>query len=99
MPNDQNPPPLELPDESKVAVAKRLRRIEGQVRGLQKMVDDRRACADVLVQIASVQEALRGVGKMLLQHHLAVSVAAALRAGDMDLSESTLADLVALWGK
>ena len=99
MPNDQNPLPLDLSDESKVALSKRLRRIEGQVRGLQKMVDERRPCGDVLVQIASVQEALRGVGKMLLQHHLAVSVNDAIRSGDGDQREKVLADLVALWGK
>src|SRR5213083_2698248 len=49
---------------------KRLRRIEGQVRGLQKMVDEDRYCADVLTQVSSVQEALRGVGRSLLHNHL-----------------------------
>ena len=48
----------------------RLRRIEGQVRGLQKMVDDDRYCADVLVQISSVQEALRAVARELMRNHL-----------------------------
>lgn len=53
----------------------RLRRIEGQVRGLQKMIEDDRWCADVVAQIASVQEALRGVAKELLRHHLEHCVA------------------------
>ncbi|MCX5763053.1 MAG: metal-sensitive transcriptional regulator [Gemmatimonadetes bacterium] len=48
----------------------RLKRIEGQVRGIAKMVDEGRYCADVLVQIAAAQEALRGVGKELMRHHL-----------------------------
>ncbi|HET9133741.1 MAG TPA: metal-sensitive transcriptional regulator, partial [Gemmatimonadales bacterium] len=48
---------VHLPADTKEALAKRLRRIEGQVRGLQKMVDEERYCADVLTQIASVQEA------------------------------------------
>lgn len=48
----------------------RLRRIEGQVRGIQKMVDDERWCADILAQISSVQEALRSVSKELLHNHL-----------------------------
>ena len=39
---------------------KRLRRIEGQIRGLQKMVEEERYCADIVIQISSVQEALRG---------------------------------------
>ena len=49
---------------------KRLRRIEGQVRGIAKMVEGDRYCADVIVQIASVQEALRGVAKALMRNHL-----------------------------
>jgi CsoR family transcriptional regulator, copper-sensing transcriptional repressor len=48
----------------------RLRRIEGQVRGLQKMVDEERYCADVLTQISSVHEALRAVARELLRNHL-----------------------------
>src|SRR5688500_18489070 len=49
---------------------KRLRRIEGQVRGLHKMVEDDRYCADILTQVSSVQEALRAVGRELLRNHL-----------------------------
>jgi DNA-binding FrmR family transcriptional regulator len=59
----------------------RLRRIEGQVRGLQKMVDDDRYCADILTQISSVQEALRGVGRELLRNHLKHCATAAIRSG------------------
>src|SRR5882672_8780852 len=49
---------------------KRLKRIEGQIRGLQKMVDDDRYCADILVQLSAVQEALRAVGRELMRNHL-----------------------------
>jgi DNA-binding FrmR family transcriptional regulator len=49
---------------------KRLRRIEGQIRGLQRMVDEDRYCADIMIQIASVQEALRAVGRELMRNHL-----------------------------
>lgn len=56
--------------DSKERNLKRLRRIEGQVRGLQRMVDEERYCADVLTQISSVQEALRAVGKELMRNHL-----------------------------
>jgi len=61
---------------------KRLRRIEGQVRGLQKMVEEDRYCADVLTQISSVQEALRAVGRELMRNHLKHCAAAAIRAGE-----------------
>jgi len=60
---------------------KRLRRIEGQVRGLQKMVDEDRYCADILAQISSVQEALRGVGKELMRNHLKHCATGAIRGG------------------
>ena len=61
---------------------KRLRRIEGQVRGLQRMVDEDRYCADILTQIASVQEALRGVGRELMRNHLKHCASSAIRAGE-----------------
>ena len=60
---------------------KRLRRIEGQVRGLQKMIEDDRYCADILTQISSVQEALRGVGRELMRNHLKHCATSAIKAG------------------
>jgi len=60
----------------------RLRRIEGQIRGIHKMVEEGRYCADILTQIASVQEALRGVSKLLMRNHLEHCVTDALRSGD-----------------
>jgi len=56
--------------EIKTSNLKRLRRIEGQIRGLQRMVDEEHYCADILVQISSVQEALRSVGRELMRNHL-----------------------------
>ena len=88
-----------VPAETKDALSKRLRRIEGQVRGLQKMVDEERYCADVLVQIASVQEALRGVGRMLLQNHLSHCATTAIRSGDPAEADRVVSELVELWGK
>ena len=63
---------------------KRLRRIEGQVRGLQKMIDDDRYCADVMTQISSVHEALRSVGQELMRNHLRHCATSAIRAGSDD---------------
>ena len=74
---------------------KRLRRIEGQVRGLQKMVDEDRYCADVMTQIASVHEALRSVGRELMRNHLRHCASAAIRAGASD-AESMYDELVEL---
>lgn len=60
---------------------KRLRRIEGQVRGLQKMVEEDRYCADIMTQISSVHEALRSVGRELMRNHLKHCATSAINAG------------------
>lgn len=60
---------------------RRLRRIEGQVRGLQKMVEEDRYCADVMTQISSVHEALRAVGRELMRNHLKHCATAAIKDG------------------
>jgi CsoR family transcriptional regulator, copper-sensing transcriptional repressor len=66
---------------------KRLRRIEGQIRGLHKMVEDDRYCADIMTQIASVHEALRSVGRELMRNHLKHCAASAIRAGQDEANE------------
>ena len=68
--------------EIKASNLRRLRRIEGQVRGLQKMVEEDRYCADIVTQVASVQEALRGVARELMRNHLKHCAAAAIKQGD-----------------
>jgi DNA-binding FrmR family transcriptional regulator len=82
--------------EIKRAVQTRLRRIEGQVRGLQKMVDDERYCADVLTQVSSVQEALRGVSRSLLHNHLKHCAAEAIRSDDSMRAEAMYEELLEL---
>jgi DNA-binding FrmR family transcriptional regulator len=84
-------------DESiKAANLRRLKRIEGQIRGLQKMVEEDRYCADILVQVASVHEALRGVGKGLMQNHLKHCAAEAIRSGDPNRADAMYEELVGL---
>jgi DNA-binding FrmR family transcriptional regulator len=65
----------------------RLRRIEGQVRGLQKMVEEDRYCADIMTQISSVHEALRGVGRELMRNHLKHCATGAIRTGGLKADE------------
>jgi DNA-binding FrmR family transcriptional regulator len=72
--------------EIKSANLKRLRRIEGQIRGLQKMVDEDRYCTDIIIQISSVQEALRGIGRALMRNHLRHCTTQALKEGDEQAS-------------
>jgi DNA-binding FrmR family transcriptional regulator len=75
---------------------KRLRRIEGQIRGLQKMVEGERYCADVLTQISSVQEALRAVARELMRNHLKHCATKAIRAGERE-ADSMYSELVDLF--
>lgn len=74
----------------------RLRRIEGQIRGLQKMVEEDRYCPDILVQISSVQEALRGVSREVMRNHLAHCAAdAEARGGEAaEAMRGELLDLI-----
>jgi CsoR family transcriptional regulator, copper-sensing transcriptional repressor len=78
----------------KTANLKRLRRIEGQVRGLQKMVEEDRYCADIVTQVASVQEALRGVARNLMRNHLHHCAAKALRSNKKAESEAMYDELL-----
>jgi len=80
----------------KATVLKRLARIEGQVRGLQKMVESERYCADILLQVSSVHEALRGASRQLMRNHLQHCAADAIRKGppSADAMYDELLDLV-----
>ena len=70
---------LGVDSEIKSSNLKRLRRIEGQVRGLQRLVNEDRYCADILAQISSVQEALRSVSRALMRNHLRHCASEAIR--------------------
>ena len=73
---------VEVDPQAKERNLKRLRRIEGQVRGLQRMIDEERYCPDIMAQVASVHEALRSVGRELMRNHLRYCATAAIRAGE-----------------
>lgn len=81
--------------ELKARNLKRLRRIEGQVRGLARMVEEERYCADIMAQIASVHEALRSVGRELMRNHLRHCTAHAART-DPARAETMYDELVDL---
>ncbi len=81
--------------DAKERNGKRLRRIEGQVRGLQKMVEDDRYCADIMTQISSVHEALRSVGRELMRNHLKHCATSAIKSGPAE-AEAMYDELVDL---
>ncbi len=68
-------------EEIKASNLRRLSRIEGQLRGIQRMVEDDRYCADILTQISSAQEALRAVARALMRNHLSHCATHAIRNG------------------
>lgn len=90
---------LSVDPEIKASNLTRLRRIEGQVRGLQKMVAEDRYCADILTQISSVHEALRGVGRELLRNHLRHCVTDTLKRDAPGASEAMYDELVTLFDR
>ena len=81
--------------EDKEAIQKRLRRIEGQIRGLQRMIDEDRYCIDILEQISAANRALQSVALELLDDHMAHCVADAVKGGggeaDAKLKEASAA--------
>ena len=80
----------------KEANLNRLRRIEGQLRGLQKMVESDRYCPEIITQVASVQEALRGVARNLMKNHLHHCTAKALQSGKKKEAEAMYDELLEL---
>ena len=72
--------------DSKSANLKRLSRIEGQVRGLSRMVEDDRYCIDIVTQIGAVRAALRRVEEELLRDHVAHCVEHAIKSGDRPIN-------------
>ena len=87
---------LAVDPEIKSSNMKRLRRIEGQVRGLQRLVAEERYCADILVQISSVQEALRSVGRALMRNHLRHCASGAIRDTSPGRTEAIYEELLNL---
>jgi DNA-binding FrmR family transcriptional regulator len=77
----------------------RLKRIEGQVRGLQRMVEEERYCPDVMEQVSAVQESLRATGQLLLRNHLQHCVTGAVRSGDEARSNQVYDELASLFFK
>lgn len=82
--------------EIREANLNRLRRIEGQVRGLQRMIEEDRYCADILVQVSAVNEALRNVGRELLRNHLKNCATVAIKSSP-ERAEAMYDELVQLF--
>lgn len=75
---------------------RRLRRIEGQIRGLQRMVEEDRYCADILTQVSSAQEALRAVARALMRNHLVHCASHAIRSGSAEDRQAMYDELLGM---
>ena len=81
------------------ALLGRLRKIEGQVRGVQRMVEEDRYCVDVLVQLAAIRSAVGAVGQSLLESHVRGCVAGALQSGDGERAVTELMEVIAQFSR
>jgi len=86
----------EMRKDIKASVGKRLSRIEGQVRGLSKMVDEDRYCIDIVTQISAVRAALRRVEEEVLRDHVAHCVEHAISSGNKADQREKIAELMAV---
>jgi DNA-binding FrmR family transcriptional regulator len=85
--------------DSKASTLKRLHRIEGQVRGLARMVEDDRYCIDIVTQIAAVRAALRKAEEEILREHVAHCVEHAISSGDKADQRRKVAELMDVMGR
>ena len=80
-------------------LVRRLNRVEGQVRGIGKMLDDDRYCVDILTQVAAVQSALDALARKVLEHHLHGCVKQAIRSGDGDAAIAEALEVIRKFGR
>ena len=88
-----------LNEETKAKALARLRRIEGQVQGIQRMVEAEAYCVDILLQISAVQGALEQVQKLLLGRHIESCVADAMRSGRARERQKKIDELLAVFSR
>ena len=90
---------MSMQEDSKKSVAARLSRIEGQVRGVARMIEQDRYCIDVVNQIEAVRGALKRVEDAILKDHVAHCVEGAIASGDAGDQRRKLAELVQVFGR
>ena len=85
---------MAIDEQIQESARRRLAIIEGQLRGLQRMIEEKKYCIDVLTQISAIHEALRGVGKLVVRHHLETCVTEGLTGDDREKHYQELMDLI-----
>lgn len=88
-----------MQSEIKTSCAKRLNRIEGQVRGIARMVEEDRYCIDIVTQVSAVRAALKKVEEEILRDHVGCCVERAITSGDQDEQRKKVTELVDVLGR
>ncbi|QJP14483.1 metal-sensitive transcriptional regulator [Starkeya sp. ORNL1] len=88
-----------MQNDTRDTCLKRLNRIEGQVRGLSRMVEDNRYCIDIVTQVAAVRAALKRVEEEVLRDHVAHCVEHAIASGDAEEQRKKVAELIDVLGR
>ncbi len=88
-----------MQEEVQTRASGRLRRIGGQVAGIERMIREDRYCVDVLLQIAAVRAALDQVGKLVLESHVETCVASALASGDAEERAQKISELMQVFSR
>lgn len=86
-------------DEEKDKLIKRLKRVEGQVRGIQKMIEEDRYCVDILVQMSAIESAMKQVGYAVTERHMKHCVSDAIKDGNGDASIDELMKVLKQFNK
>ena len=90
---------MPISDADRGDITSRLSRIEGQIQGLKRMVEEDRYCGDILDQIHSVQQALKSVGRAITRNHLETCVTEAIRSGDESAAQESYDEIMGLLEK
>ena len=88
-----------MQSETKIAIQKRLSRIEGQVRGLSRMVEEDRYCIDIVTQISAVRAALRRAEEEILRDHVSHCVEHAIASGNKQEQRKKIAEIIDVLGR
>jgi len=90
---------MTITDRLEKDAVERLRRVEGQIRGIMKMIQERRYCIDVVLQVAAAEAALHKVGELILRNHIETCVMEAFRSGRKKEVQEKVDELMAVYAK
>ncbi len=88
-----------IDDDLSTKALQRLRKVEGQIKGIQRMIQDRRYCMDVITQISAAESALHKLSDLILRNHIETCVLDAFRSGDSDQRKKKISELMEAYSR